>query len=272
MELKIVKTIGKIWKTSKKTAVKYAPQIMACAGAGCFIAATYCAIKETPEAMAKLEEKKKLDPEMTKFQKIAVMAPAYKRTACLTVAGIGFTAGAWKIEADRMAELAGIAATALSRNRDLEDAAKEIVGEEKAKEIHDKAIEKDICPFEEDENNDPNLNIPNEYQVVPCKLSTTGQTFYKSRKGLVDAMEDNIADMKRNGYLHVETFAGNLGCGDLDLDAGWAVERTDGFGYDEDAIRDELEYDIEPWEDDYHRLGWYLAMRNSPYNINGHSY
>ena len=81
MNFEIVKTVTKFVKKSKNTIIKYAPQILAVAGAGCFVAGTYCAIKETPEAMRRLEEKEALDPNMTKPEKVAVMAPAYKKTA-----------------------------------------------------------------------------------------------------------------------------------------------------------------------------------------------
>lgn len=267
MKLNIWKRIEDVARVSKKTIVKYAPQLMAVAGAGCFIGATYCAIKETPEATRRLEEKQKLDENMSALEKVAVGGPAYKKTACLTVAGLVFTAGAWKIESDKMAEMVGIAATAISHSRVVDDVTKEVVGEEKAKEIKDKvnASRDDICPFDEA---DPNLIIPGEYAKVPCMFALTGQTFTNSRKGIVDGMESSIMYLKNSGEICIEEVVGNIGGGQLDLELFWTVDRTNGFGYDEDATREMLGYSIEPWEDKYHRLGWLIQMDNYPHGLN----
>lgn len=269
MNLKWVESIGKFAKASKKTLIKYAPQIMAVAGAGCFIAGTYCAIKETPKAMEKLEEKKKLDPDMSILQKGAVLAPEYKKTIACSVAGVFFTAGAWKIEADRFTEMAGIAATAFTNSRKLQEVTKEVVGEEKAKEIQDKA-EEELPPWEgEDEiNGKRRLDIPDEFKKVGCKLNTTGQEVYRSRHELEQGMEYNLEHLQKYGYLHIDTWGENLGADDFDLDVGWAVSKSDGFGYDPGDCEHELRYSIVPWEDKYHRLGWKLIMANCPYNIN----
>ena len=262
MNFKWMKTLTKVFNKSKNEIVKHAPQILAAAGAGCFIAATYCAVKETPEAMEKLEEKKALDPDMTTLQKAAVVVPHYKKTLAFTAGGVGLTIGAWKIEATIFAEMAGIAATAIDKNRKLEEAAKKVVGEEKATEIVEK-VEKDECPFDED----PDAWIPDECRVVPCKLRLTGKTFWNSRRGLDDGMEQCVQDLKDKGILSAEEWYGNLKAGQCDLDLCWAVSRSDGFGYAEEDARTELRYHITPWEDEYHRLGWQIEMYNSPQNL-----
>ena len=160
---KMVKTLTKIFAKSKKTIIDHAPQIMAVVGAGCFVGATVCAIKETPKAMDKLEEKKALDPEMSTLQKAAVLVPEYKKTLIFTGVGIGFTFGAWKIEATRMAEITAIASAALKDNERLVAAAKEVVGEEKTKEIVDKKEEFTA----EDCKVDYNGAIPSDQIVYP---------------------------------------------------------------------------------------------------------
>ena len=100
MNFEIVKTVTKFVKKSKNTIIKYAPQILAAAGAGCFVAGTYCAIKETPKAMEKLEEKKALDPDMTKLQQVAVVLPEYKKTVMCVAGGAVCTYLAWKKEGE----------------------------------------------------------------------------------------------------------------------------------------------------------------------------
>lgn len=262
MNFEIVKTLTKIVKKSKNTIIKYAPQILAVAGAGCFVGATYCAIKETPQAMAKLEEKMALDPNMTPFQKGAVLLPEYKKTAALTVGGLACTGLAWKKENERFTEMAGLAATALAKNRKLEDAAVKVVGEEKAQEIKEKAREE--IPFDED---DPDINVPDEYRKVPCRIDMTGKTWWSCRKDLEDGMVQSIKDLKDKGWLMVEELYDNLNAGQCDLDSGWTISKSDGFGYDDEAAHQELGYHIEAWEDEYHRLGWVLILHHHPRSL-----
>lgn len=262
MNFEIVKTLTKFVKKSKNTIIKYAPQILAVAGAGCFVGATYCAIKETPQAMAKLEEKKALDPNMTPLQKLAVMGPEYKKTAALTVGGLACTGLAWKKENERFTEMAGLAATALAKNRKLEDAAAKVVGEEKAQEIVEKAREE--IPFDED---DPDINVPDEYRKVPCRIDMTGKTWWSCRKDLEDGMVQSIKDLKDKGWLMVEELYDNLNAGQCDLDSGWTISKSDGFGYDDEAAHQELGYHIEAWEDEYHRLGWVLILHHHPRSL-----
>ena len=262
MNLKWMKSVTRVFKKSKNQIIKHAPQIMAVAGASCFVAATYCAVKETPKAMEKLEEKKALDPDMSTLQKVAVVAPEYKKTICFTLAGVGFTAGAWKIEATRMAEMVGIASTAIDKNRKLEEAARAVVGDEKAEEIVKKADD-DICPFDED----PDTIVPDEYKIVPCRIAMTGKTYWSSRKKMIDAMTTCQEELKENGFIGIEDVYGNLGAGQCDMDLCWAVSKSDGFGYDDFACKNELGYQIVCWEDEYHRLGWELRFSKYPYKL-----
>lgn len=141
MKLGIVKTVTKALTKSKNTIVKHAPQIMAVAGAACFIGATVCAIKETPKAMEKLEEKKKLDPNMTTLQKMAVLGPEYKKTVALTAGGIVFTGLSWRFEAKHVATLTAALSGAVKEKDAIIEASKEINGEEKTQEVMSRAEE-----------------------------------------------------------------------------------------------------------------------------------
>lgn len=141
MKLGIVKTVTKALTKSKNTIVKHAPQIMAVAGAACFIGATVCAIKETPKAMEKLEEKKKLDSNMTTLQKMAVVGPEYKKTIALTAAGIVFTGLSWRFEAKHVATLTAALSGAVKEKDAIIEASKQINGEEKTNEVVSRAAE-----------------------------------------------------------------------------------------------------------------------------------
>lgn len=135
MKFNVIKTATKLFGKSKSTIIKHGPQIMAVAGAVCFIGATVCAVKETPKAMEKLEEKKAIDPDMTTLQKAAVIVPEYKKTIGMSILGVGLTAGAWHLVNGRMAALSTMLATAVKDKESLIEASKEVVGEEKTGEI-----------------------------------------------------------------------------------------------------------------------------------------
>ena len=135
MKIKAFKTLSKYFMKSKDTIIKHGSQIMAVAGVGCFIGATYCAIKETPAAMAKLDEKKALDKDMTTLQKLAVVGPEYKKTAACTAAGIMFTGLSWRFEYKYVGTLLAAISAAEKKSDVLVEASKQIVGEEKTGEI-----------------------------------------------------------------------------------------------------------------------------------------
>lgn len=160
---KMMKTLTTIFMKSKKTIIDHAPQIMAVAGCGCFMAATYCAVKETPKALEKLEEKKALDPDMSVLQKAAVLVPEFKGCISFTTLGLGLSFGAWKIESIRFAEMSAVAAAALKDNERLIDAAKSVVGEEETKKI----VEKKDELTAEDCKVDYNGAIPSDQIVYP---------------------------------------------------------------------------------------------------------
>ena len=261
MNVRWLKTVTKIVSKSKDTIIKYAPQIMAAAGATCFVAATYCAVKETPQAMEKLEEKKALDPDMSTLQKVAVVAPEYKKTICFTLAGVGFTAGAWKIEAARMAEITGALAAALKDNDRLVDAANAVVGEDKTKEI----IEKKDEFTAEDCKVDHNGAIPSDQVVYPFlfpggrEIWMTWAQFKARHAYLVQTLATNrelseyeyfsemklrcpTSDMQLNGWKVEPEEAGDILTADSALE--WAYEK---LGYSSEVIEYDSRTNMPGW-------------------------
>ena len=269
MKLGIVKTVTKALTKSKNTIVKHAPQIMAVAGAACFIGATVCAIKETPKAMEKLEEKKKLDQNMTTLQKAAVVAPEFKGTVSFTAIGLGLSFGAWKIEMDKVAKdlatAASIASAAFDGKKNYVEAAKKIVGEEKAQEIEDESKRQQGCVIAmPGQDLDPDLLTPDSHIVKPCKFNLTDRGFFKSREAIVEIMEDLTDELRDNGYITLDTIVTRLYGGSCPINVGYVVERSDGFGYSKADAEHVLRYRIDPWEDDFHRLGWHLQIIDEP--------
>lgn len=269
MKLGIVKTVTKALTKSKNTIVKHAPQIMAVAGAACFIGATVCAIKETPKAMEKLEEKKKLDPNMTTLQKAAVVAPEFKGTVSFTAIGLGLSFGAWKIEMDKVAKdlaaAASIASAAFDGKKNYVEAAKKIVGEEKAQEIEDESKRQQGCVIAmPGQDLDADMLIPDTDRVVPVHFNLTDKTFFSTRNKITEIMEDLVVELRDNGYIPLDTIVSRLYGGSSPINVGYIASRSDAFGYSQAEAEHILRYRIDPWEDDFHRLGWELEIIDEP--------
>lgn len=272
MKFEVFKKVTKLICKSKKEIVKHAPQIMAAAGAACFIGATVCAIKETPKANKKLEEKKALDPDMSTLQKVAVAGPEYKGTIALTAAGVALNVCAWKVEADKVAKIlttsAGLYTAAIDSKKNYVEATKEVVGEEKAKEIEEEAKKKNgVIISSTGSELDADLLIPDRNRVVPCKFSVTKKTWYTTYEKIKDAMDDLIEQLQENGYISLSDITYRLYGEDCEINVGYIVERSDGYGYLEQDAEHRLRYKIDAWEDDFHRLGWYLDFAEEPVDL-----
>lgn len=259
MNLKWMKSVTRVFKKSKNQIIKHAPQIMAVAGASCFVAATYCAVKETPKAMEKLEEKKALDPDMSTLQKVAVVAPEYKKTICFTLAGVGFTAGAWKIEATRMAEMVGIASTALRDKEELKEVLKEQVGEEKAQEIIDKADEAKGIHYVK-EGTDADLNPPEDKKMMLFRIDYTGKCFWHRLDKVKEALSYCRAQLRANCDLNMIDVYEELGIGPCQIEGGWHISEL----HNEADVCDEFSWEFRPFEDDFGRLGWNIIFTKIP--------
>lgn len=214
MKLKtLMKTIGTFVNKSKTEIVKHGPQIMAVAGVGCFIAGTYCAIKETPKAMAKLEEKRALDPDMGKLQTMAVVGPEYKKTLACTAAGIAFTGLAWHLEAKYVATLlAGLSKLDLE-NKNLIEASKQVVGEEKTGEI---LAKKEEIAAEDSYETGSGKVIPSD-QVPYLFKFPGGVKFWSTWAKFKAGMEYNRRCLMTNKNISLYEVLKELGADDNDL-------------------------------------------------------
>ena len=266
-----IKTLTKVFGKSKKTIIDHAPQIMAVVGAGCFIGATVCAIKETPKAMEKLEEKKALDPEMSTLQKAAVLVPEYKKTLIFTGVGIGFTFGAWKIEATRMAEITAIASAALKDNERLVAAAKEVVGEEKTGEILAKKEEL-MSESYETENGQ---TIPSD-QIPYLFKFPGGVKFWTTWAKFKSGMEYNRRCLMSNKSISLYEVLMELGADENDLTQDmynliWNIEDDPETPWATDEIVDSayelLDYEATPYNHgrgDNHVAAWEIKWITEP--------
>lgn len=269
MKFGIVKAIAKAATKSKNTIVKHGPQIMAVAGAACFIGATVCAIKETPKAMAKLEEKKALDPDMTTLQKMAVAGPEYKTTMAFTAAGVGLTLGAWKFEADKVAKdlaaVGSVASIALDKNTKLVEEMKKQVGEEKTEEIVKTVDEKAGYHYTQmKEGADTDANPPESCREGLFCLSTTKKCFWMKKDEVEKRLCECRAMLRLNKVLSLIDVYSELGLETPELGVGWMLSQSDFYGWSESDVRNEFDWEYEPYEDDYGRLGWMIRFTREP--------
>lgn len=242
MKVKVFKTISKYLVKSKDTIIKHGPQIMAVAGVGCFIGATYCAIKETPNAMAKLDEKKALDKDMTTLQKIAVVGPEYKKTVACTAAGIMFTGLSWRFEYKYVGTLLAAISTAEKKSDALVEASKQVVGEEKTGEILSRKEELLADNYEvESWKAIPSDQVPYVFKFPG------GVKFWSTWAKFKDGMEYNRRCLMTNKSLSLYEALIELGADENDLtqdmynkvwsmeddvDAPWAADEVIEGAYD----------------------------------------
>lgn len=259
MKNNFIKTAIRIFNKSKSTIIKNAPQILAVAGVGCFVTATVCAAKETPKAMEKLEAKKHIDPNLSIGEKVAIVAPEYKKTIVFTGLGMCCALSAWKVEKARFAELAGLATTAISDKGKLKEALVEQVGEDKAKEICDK-IEEDNGIYKVVEGDDASALPPDDYRWQLFRLECTGKEFWHRKAKVEEALSDCRGMLRRSGVLSLGDIYEELGLTAIDLELGFVVNDL----HTETDVCDEFSWELVPFEDDYGRLGWNIKFTRAP--------
>lgn len=272
MKLGIVKTVTKALTKSKNTIVKHAPQIMAVAGAACFIGATVCAIKETPKAMEKLEEKKKLDPNMTTLQKMAVVGPEFKGVIVFTAVGVTLSFTAWKVEANKvaaeLAKLGSVAAVAIDNNGKLVEEMKKRVGPEKAEEVVKAVDERSGYHYiQPKEGMDADANPPESCKEGLFCLEPTKKNFYHKKDDVEDALSECRAMLRLNHVLELADVYSELGLDRPSIDVGWMIAVADDTGWTEGDVREEFSWKYEPFKDSYGRLGWMIKFTKAPHSL-----
>lgn len=271
MKMKWIKTVTTLFNKYKKPIIDHAPQILAAAGVACFVGGTVCAVKETPKAMEKLKEKEALDPDMSVLQKAAVIVPEYKKSELCVATGLVLTSVAWKWEAHKMAEaLAALAAVTKDNDR-LIAAAKEVVGEEKTKEI----VEKKNEFTAEDCQVDYNGACPSDQVVYPF-VFPGGREIFMSWAQFKTRLEYNIRCLATNHNLSEYEYFSEMGLRNSLLDSdmqkkGWEVtdeEAGDVLTPDEciDWAYEKLDYKSELIEYDSrtNMPGWKITWHVEP--------
>lgn len=124
---------------------KNGSEILTGFGIGSFILSTVWAVKETPEALRRLKERrKKKGKDLTTVEEIKTAAPCYIPAATAAVIGASCVIGGSVMKGKQNAMLATTAATALSGMKEYKDKVVEVVGQKKEQEIRDEIVKDKI--------------------------------------------------------------------------------------------------------------------------------
>lgn len=210
-------------------------------GLGC---AVYSAIKATPKAMKMVEEaeaKKEQEAvakafeehkevESTKLsnkEKLVIYGKCYWKTAALTVVTAACTIGAVCLanrQTSAMALLYGTTATTLEQYK---NAAKEVVGEKKERQIHDKALTDsvDVAKVDDDEG-----YIDTGYGKMRLYEPITGRLYFSDIEMVRRQFNELNAQLLQTGYVTVNDYLYALGLGEID--PKWKYASDMGWRYD----------------------------------------
>lgn len=189
----------KVFKIGGKIVKEYGPQIMAAAGTVCFVASIIFAVKEAPEAKEILDEKLESDPDMNAVEKAATMASNMKKTIIFGSAGVIFTTAGWAKIVGKLGAGATAIAVAKEETADLIQASKEVVGEEKTKEILDRKTIIASRPKQGDYSDE-------RYDVIHPFIFDTGEVIWMSWKEFDRRLEQAMNELVENRTLSMAKF------------------------------------------------------------------
>lgn len=272
---RISKTImngKKIFKNGKRLVKQHGPAIATGFSIACWTGSLILMGLEAPKAHKLWAEKKERDPEASKLELWAAVFPVLWKPAALAAAGAGAEIISLKMMNARVLAATSLATAAMSDRNAIYNAAKDIVGDEKAEEIREKATEKQVekegkrivdegeLPFADDEKR-------------PCCFGQTGQTFTSSPAKIKSGFEDAIDILATEDTISLEDVVDCIGANEkmgrfkscaLTGNLSYNLWEHDGQGDARVRARDLLGYDLRPWTDENGRLGWYVDMHYRP--------
>lgn len=183
-----------IIKASSKFVRKNLPTIMSIgAGIGA-CAAVGLAIKETPAAVEKIEQRLEKDPDISAIEKGAAAAPELAPAIIVLVLTLVLIFGANRINLKRIAGLATLYSAVSVDSKIKEKAlekAEDILGKEKIDEIKAKVLKEEPKDIPSSEHSEP---LYGRSERRPCRLiyknKPIGGIFYNSYNGIDIAMTD----------------------------------------------------------------------------------
>lgn len=206
------------------------PEILTGIGIGCMLTSTGLAVRATPEAMRRIEAKKKEEKHsrLTAAQTIRAAWTCYIPSGLAGAAGVACIIGANTISGRRNAALTAAASIAETSLREYRSKAIELIGEEKEASIRE-AVDRERI-----ENNPP-PERNREYPVVEgeagqtlCYDSMFGRYFHsdvETLKRVENKLNRQMATMSEP-YISLNEFYGEIGLPAVDIgeELGWNVD------------------------------------------------
>lgn len=260
-----LKNISKMISAIGKGIDEYGPQIMAVGSAVCFVAGIIFAAKESPAAFEALEEKLEDNPEMNKVEQFATVISRMPKTVVATISGLAMHIFAWKKILGKLATVTGIAALYKQDSIDIVEAAKEVVGPDKAKEIV--RTKHQMVNYEETGTWEPN-SVDKREVMYPYTWDDFGVTIWMTPAEYEERTRMNAAQLVDNEELSVFDYFYNFKAEYKPVqDWGWSVDGRGSGATANDILRwalDELHAEIEMhmYKDKY--PGYLVKLKNMP--------
>lgn len=190
-------------------------------GIGGMIGSTILAVKSTPEAVKRIQAAEQLKGEpLTKKEIIQETWTCYAPAAAASVASATLIMASDKMSGNQNAALMAAYKTAEAMYDEYKEAAVEVVGEKKEREIQSEVAKQQILK-----------NPPTESNVIfskgktLCYESLSGQYFYSEIEEVKSAFNMLNHRMINDWSVTVNEFLGMLGLHDCSLgDSGWNME------------------------------------------------
>ena len=262
------KKIVGLAKQGLELANEYGPQIAAVGSAVCFVAGVIFAAKESPAAFEALEEKMAENEDMNVVEQMATVASRMPKTITATASGLLLHIFAWKKILGKLATVTGLAALANQENAGIIEAAKEVVGPDKAKEIVQ--VKEQIVS--EQNGGSWNLDRMGDEEkrtvIYPITVKPFGITNWLTIDEFEQGHTKSVEDLADNEELSCYDYFANMGADERPtLDCGWSCEGRSCGASASDMRRwakDELRYDMEVqlYKDKY--PGYVVTFINPP--------
>lgn len=258
----------KLIKNKSLSVKKHAPAIATGFSIFCWGSSLILMGLEAPKAHEVWNDKKERDPEATKLELAAAVAPVLWKPVALAALGAGGEIISLKMMNARVLAATSLATMAMNDRNAIYSAAKDIVGDEKAEEIRHtanaKTAEKEGKKFIDDDIGEPAMSGDEEVRKIEFGL--TGAAFYSSPAKIKKGMEDAIATFVSNDEICVNDIASYIGAPTSEI-GGMMMYTFNAGPYSTniyERARQQLRYELVPMEDEYGKLGWSLEMAYSP--------
>lgn len=229
-------------KVIQKGLIDHSPEILTALGITGMASSMFMVAKATPKALKKIEEAEKekhndFNPDefsvgkepLTRMETVKAVWKTYAPAAITFTTSTACIVGAHSINARRNAALVTACQLSTTALNEYKEAAVEIVGEEKAKEIRDKVIEE---RKERSKINDDTIASPSSYSIdedVLIREPVSGQYFWSTEekvKGIQNELNGRMID-GREYSISLNELLAELGLKRhiLGDDIGWNVDR-----------------------------------------------